>query len=83
MAFTKVQLLSLLASMPDNTEIVVPSYRNPANQITQIARVEACTNPAGEPCLVLVPASVLPFRPEPSKEASDDSTQGPEFPTAA
>lgn len=68
MALTKIQLLSLLADMPDNAEIVVPSYRNPANSITQIGRTERCTNPAGEPCLVLVPASILPFRPEPSND---------------
>lgn len=75
MALTKIQLLSLLDGMPDNTEIVVPSFRNPADQITQIARVEICKNPTGEMCLVLVPASILPFRPEVKQEASNDDSQ--------
>lgn len=76
MAFTKIQLLSLLEKMPDSTEIVVPSYRNPATSVTQIARTELGINPAGEPLLILVPASILPFRPsvpDISKEASNDS----------
>jgi hypothetical protein len=68
---TKVELIALLQGMPDNTEIVVPSYRNPATQITQISRTESALNPAGDPCLVLVPASILPFRPEPSNDTTN------------
>ncbi len=48
MAYTKAKLLSILSEMPDSTEIVVPSTRNPAIAVTQIARHELGLNPAGE-----------------------------------
>jgi hypothetical protein len=47
MALTKIQLLSLLETIDDNTEIVVPSFRNPATAVTQIARAERGINQAG------------------------------------
>ncbi len=87
MAFTKTQLLSLLQHMPDNTEIVVPSYRNPAASVTQIARTERGINPAGEPLLILVPASVLPFRPDildtPKEASNENDTRGLDLNPAA
>jgi len=82
-ALTKSQLLSLLAEMPDNTEIVVPSYRAPATSVTQIARTDRAVNHAGEPLLILVPASILPFRPGIPQEASNADTTDPQPPAAA
>ena len=83
MALTKLKLLSLLADMPDDTEIVVPSFRAPATAVTQIARTDRAINPAGEPLLILVPASILPFRPSIPKEASNADSNGTELPPAA
>lgn len=80
MALTKAQLLTLLADMPDSTEIVVPSYRNPATSVTQIARTDWGSGPTGDLMLILVPASILPFRPsipDISKEASNESPHDP------
>jgi hypothetical protein len=74
MAYTKVQLYSILDSMPDSTEIVVPSYRNPAASVTQISRHEIGKGPSGELMVILVPASVLPFRPNIPEEASNETS---------
>lgn len=77
MSFTKAQLLDILSDMPDSTEIVVPSIRNPAQSVTQIARHTLGLNPAGEMMLILVPANIIPFVPQVPEEASNENSTPP------
>ncbi len=83
MAYTKAKLLSILSEMPDSTEIVVPSTRNPATAVTQIARHELGLNPAGELMLILTPVNIIPFRPTIPQEVSNESPNDPTSGSAA